>query len=205
MSHTNSTTHYSLSQFISSDTPAWLVDVNGDNQKIDAAIYNNAQAAANNATDISMINTTLSNFLPVGGSTGDVLKRTNTGANWDTLAAADVSYDNTGSGLTAATTQDAIDELASALIVYRDYQTPDTSFAGGAVGSRAGACEVAIDDLTGYVPIAATITNVKSSVNGNIGAPIMDVVNHSVKSVITRITTNAFSEWVSYRITYLKV
>ena len=39
MSHTNSTTHYSLPQFVTTDKPAWLTDVNNAYQAIDAGIY----------------------------------------------------------------------------------------------------------------------------------------------------------------------
>lgn len=38
MASTNKTTHYDLSQFVSSDIPAWLVDYNGDMSKIDTGI-----------------------------------------------------------------------------------------------------------------------------------------------------------------------
>ena len=48
MGATNSTLHYQLSQFISTDKPAWLQDYNGDMQKIDAGI-NGALTAADSA------------------------------------------------------------------------------------------------------------------------------------------------------------
>ena len=48
MSHTNSTTNYSLPQFITTDKPAWLVDFNGAMSSIDTAIKN-AQDTANTA------------------------------------------------------------------------------------------------------------------------------------------------------------
>lgn len=38
MGHTNSTTNYSLPQFVSSDKPAWLTDINGAFSDIDTAI-----------------------------------------------------------------------------------------------------------------------------------------------------------------------
>lgn len=46
MSHTNSTTNYSLPQFVSTDKPAWLTDVNPAYSAIDTAMKNNADAAA---------------------------------------------------------------------------------------------------------------------------------------------------------------
>ena len=205
MSHTNATPNYALSQFISTDTPAWLTDVNGDNQKIDTALYNHAQSITTNAGDIASINTKLSNYLPAAGTTGDVLKKTNTGASWASVDASEVEFDNTGTPLAATDAAAALAELASGLIIYRDYTTPETNFAGGTIGTRAGACEVAIDNLAGYKPIAATIVGLKSSVGEAVGPAIIDDVNFTVKSVMHRNGTAAFSEWVTFRVVYLKV
>lgn len=46
MSHTNNTTNYNLPQFVSSDKPTWLGDVNGAFSAIDAQMKANATAAA---------------------------------------------------------------------------------------------------------------------------------------------------------------
>lgn len=48
MSHTNSTTNYGLPQFISTDKPAWLTDINGAFTDIDTNLKA-ASDAANNA------------------------------------------------------------------------------------------------------------------------------------------------------------
>lgn len=48
MSHTNSTTNYGLPQFLTSDKPAWLTDVNNAFSDIDTAVYN-AQTKADTA------------------------------------------------------------------------------------------------------------------------------------------------------------
>ena len=45
MSHTNSTTNYSLPQFISTDKPAWLTDINGAFADIDTNIKTVSDAA----------------------------------------------------------------------------------------------------------------------------------------------------------------
>lgn len=56
MGATNTTTHYNLSQFVSTDKPAWLQDYNGDMAKIDAGIdaakvaADTAQTTANSAS-----------------------------------------------------------------------------------------------------------------------------------------------------------
>lgn len=48
MGHTNSTTHYGLPQFLTSDKPAWLTDFNNAMSDIDAGLYT-AQSDANTA------------------------------------------------------------------------------------------------------------------------------------------------------------
>lgn len=53
MAHSTSTSHYELSQFASSDKPAWLVDYNGDMEKIDAGIYGAASKAAAAVTNFA--------------------------------------------------------------------------------------------------------------------------------------------------------
>lgn len=50
MAHTNSTTHYNLPQFVTTDKPAWLTDVNGAMTAIDTGIFN-AQDKADDAAD----------------------------------------------------------------------------------------------------------------------------------------------------------
>lgn len=51
MAHTNSTTNYNLPQFLPTDKPAWLVDVNPAYAAIDAAIKNVSDAAGAAQTD----------------------------------------------------------------------------------------------------------------------------------------------------------
>lgn len=74
MSSTNKTTNYQLSQFVGTDKPAWLTDVNTDMQKIDIAIKgvsdvaNGADTKADSAkTDIgdkaNLVTTNKSNLV----------------------------------------------------------------------------------------------------------------------------------------------
>lgn len=65
MSHTNSTSNYSLPQFVGSDTPAWLTDVNGAMSTIDTQMKANADSASTAGTNATTANTnigTLSNL-----------------------------------------------------------------------------------------------------------------------------------------------
>ena len=60
MASTNKTTNYELSQFQSSDIPAWLTDYNGDMQKIDAGIHAAKIQAAGAADGVSALQTAMS-------------------------------------------------------------------------------------------------------------------------------------------------
>ena len=57
MTATNHTKNYSLSQFVGTDRPTWLVDYNGDMAKIDAQMKRNADdiksAAAGGLTSVA--------------------------------------------------------------------------------------------------------------------------------------------------------
>lgn len=55
MSATNHTPNYSLPQFIGTDVPTWLVDVNGAFSSIDTAIKNAADAAGTVAGDVTSL------------------------------------------------------------------------------------------------------------------------------------------------------
>ena len=187
MAHTNSTPNLHLSQFIGTDKPTWLGDVNGDNLAIDTAVaavsakadasdakadgaVATAESAASTASDAATLantaNTNATSALTTAGNAataasaaqttadgavttanaastkadaadakadanagkiGDLTQLTTT-AKTDLVAAinevnagsgggtaADITYDNTTSGLTATNVQDAIDELAAGL------------------------------------------------------------------------------------------
>lgn len=80
MASTNKTTNYQLSQFQSSDIPAWLTDYNGDMQKIDSGIHAAKIQADSAANGVSTLQTTVSgkqdqltfDTTPISGSTNPV-------------------------------------------------------------------------------------------------------------------------------------
>lgn len=55
MAHTNSTPNYSLPQFISTDKPGWLTDVNSGYSAIDTAIKASSDAAAAVDTKVGIL------------------------------------------------------------------------------------------------------------------------------------------------------
>ena len=57
MSSTNHTTNYNLPQYVGSDKPAWLGDINPAFSAIDTAMHNNATTAAQGVSDAATANT----------------------------------------------------------------------------------------------------------------------------------------------------
>lgn len=157
MGHTNSTANLSLPQFIGTDKPTWLGDVNGAFSAIDAyagtndaavaaAVSDASSAIAQAASAVSTANAanttagnastaatnavgTANNAVAIAGTVdskvGLLADLTTTdrtsivnainevnAAVGTVPTAAQVTYDNTGSGLTATNVQDAIDEVA---------------------------------------------------------------------------------------------
>ena len=159
MGHTNSTANIALPQFIGTDKPTWLGDVNGafaaidskvgtidadiaaTDAKADTAIADsasavatanlanttagNASTAATNASSIANNALTVANN--ADGHTNQLETKVGLLADLTTTdktsivnainevngkGAGDISYDNSGSGLTATNVQDAIDEVA---------------------------------------------------------------------------------------------
>lgn len=164
MGHTNSTANLALPQFIGTDKPTWLGDVNGAFSAIDSKIgtidadiaatdakadtaVSDASAAVTTATNANntagtasttatQANNIANNALTVANNADghtnqlelkvglladltttdktsivNAINEVNAGLGGSTTA-AQVSYDNTGSGLTATDVQAAIDELA---------------------------------------------------------------------------------------------
>ena len=87
MSHTNSTTNYGLPQFLTSDKPAWLTDVNNAFSDIDTAVYN-AQTKADTA------------YTDAGNAQGDATTAINNAAAADAkgsgaIASIEAAFDPT--------------------------------------------------------------------------------------------------------------
>lgn len=59
MSHTNSTTNYNLPQFVGTDQPAWLTDINGAFSAIDTAVKNASDTATTASGAATTANTSI--------------------------------------------------------------------------------------------------------------------------------------------------
>lgn len=113
MSHTNSTANYNLPQFIGSDTPAWLTDVNGAMSAIDSQMKTNADSASTANASATTANSNIG-----------TLTNLNTTAKTDLVSA--VNEVNTGLGTVSGVASSAsgtANQANSAVQALEDYIT----------------------------------------------------------------------------------
>lgn len=130
MSHTNSTTNYNLPQFVGTDKPTWLNDVNGAFASIDAQMKANADSATtadtkatnanNNTGELTNLQTTDKTSLV--NAVNEV--NTNVGIATGIANGAVTSAENAQTTANGATT--LAEELAS-FINIKNYQTFDNT------------------------------------------------------------------------------
>lgn len=206
MGHTNSTANLSLPQFIGTDKPTWLGDVNGAFSAIDSYVGTNDAAVAAAASDASSAisqaaaavstansaNTTAGNASTAANNAVGVANTANAiagtvdakvglladltttdrtsivnainevNAAVGTPTAAQVTYDNTGSGLTATNVQDAIDEVA---------QGGGGSIAWTQIGTDTGSADIPLT-LTGYSEILIDVNFSGSGKHNTLVVPV---------------------------------
>lgn len=123
MSHTNSTTNYNLPQFVGTDKPTWLNDVNGAFSAIDTQMKANADSATSAGTSATSANTaigTLSNLnttekTNLVGAINEVNTAVGTAQGTANGAVQDASN--------AQTTANTANELATALASFININT----------------------------------------------------------------------------------
>ena len=219
MGYTNTTTHYSLPQYVATDKPKYLTDFNETMTAIDTQMYTNAQAAAtadgkavaakdvadgavssigtlntqingdvsdpsdrglagdvsDNSGAINTINSLIGNGTPtttdqtIIGAINELHAEIGGGSS-PSIPAADVTYDNTTSGLLAENAQAAIDEVVAALPTAGAVELQTGTLVAGntsvtltfteqTVGATS-LIDVYVEDGINYTAIATTSTTV---------------------------------------------
>lgn len=91
MSSTNHTSHYNLPQFVSTDKPAWLTDVNGAMSAIDTGIYNAKTTADTAVTDAGNADTKADNAQTTANTALTTASTAQTTADGNTTKIGDLS------------------------------------------------------------------------------------------------------------------
>lgn len=149
MSHTNNTPNYSLPQFISTDTPAWMTDVNSAMSTIDTGMKNNADNIGTAQTDILALQTTVNNNIPAIGNVGQLLTKTSTGATWQNLNIDNALSDSSNNPVTN-----------SAITTTLQNQYYTTSQADAAIAAAITALDNKIVIVTGTFKNDSSVTDV---------------------------------------------
>lgn len=158
MSHTNSTTNYSLPQFVGTDKPAWLTDINGAFSAIDTAVKNASDAATTAGTNATTANTsigTLSNLnttekTNLVGAVNEV----NTGLGTVSGVASEASTKATNAKNTA-------DAIASALnfTKFKHYSADDIT--------KTGATSVSVTDFASASNENGSVGKIYGKISGS--------------------------------------
>ena len=169
MGHTNSTANYNLPQFVGSDKPTWLGDVNGAMSAIDAAIANAASAA----TDAASVATNAATVAAGAVTTANAASATATAAS--TAAGTATSTANTAADTANNAQSTAVSAYNKALTVgdVTELTTTDKTSAvaainevNAALGNKADAATVGdLTDLT-----TADKTSVVNAINEVVAA-----------------------------------
>lgn len=177
--HTGSTDNYELTQFASSDKPAWLTDYNGDMRKIDAQMKVNADAIAQNAEGITH-----------DGDEITSLKERMTEAEQD----IDAAQETIGTGELETQVKNLIGAANELLGLIHENDTDITLLQQGLVGVG--------DAIDGVSQLAYTIGNVYDSAQTyDVGA--YAIYQNTLYKCITAITVGeAFdpTKWVSVKV-----
>ena len=182
MASTNKTSNLQLSQFIGSDTPTWLVDYNGDMEKIDAGVgrvEELAETASTQAVGVaSGLQTTNQNVTTLSGQVANVQNQANT-----TTASVNGINQRLGntdiSGVGDGTVTGAINALSSGGSGTGGFSAPDlTNVIKAATGGSAGSTEsyTATNDCFLYIRVKqhSTGTSTELSIGG---VPIAQFLN----------------------------
>ncbi len=128
MGATNHTTNYSLPQFVGSDKPSWLTDINGAFEDIDDGMKANADAAAGAAGDVaslgSRVTTAEGNITSLQGSVGTLNGK---------MASAETKIGSAALDTTAQNLSGAVNEINAKFDPVLIWTNPDLT---QEVGSR---------------------------------------------------------------------
>lgn len=194
MGATNSTLHYQLSQFISTDKPAWLQDYNEDMQKIDTGIngaLTAAESAQNSADSASSGVSTLSDSVSalsttVAGHTSDITDLSGDVNTIESLIGngTPTAGDHTLIGAINANTND----INSSIIKRPDYSTAtqDANYTNVTATTQATAQTIytAVDDS--YLDLTFNHDN---------AAVALEVVINDKLVHVSYATPNNYSSW----------
>lgn len=192
MSHTNSTPNYNLPQFIGTDKPAWLGDINPAMSAIDTHMKANADAITTNASDIDSLESDMTLAKQdIQGNQADIITIGGVASTANTTAnQAKTSIENLTSYLTLTNFKNVTNNITtSGINIYGNPNLQCATNASGSVAKIYGSVEFTVTSTSGGTLTIATDMRPSSelTINGALFVTRYDtglgvrVFNHSYK------------------------
>ena len=138
MGHTNETANYDLPQFIGTDKPTWLGDVNGAMAAIDAAIANAESAATDAASVAANAATVAAGATTTANAASETATAASTAASAATTTANNAAETANNAQSTAVLAKNTADGAASAIGDLTDLDTTDKTSVVNAINEVNG-------------------------------------------------------------------
>ena len=184
MGHTNETANYNLPQFIGTDKPTWLGDVNGAMSAIDAAIANAASAATDAASVATNAATVASGAVTTANAASETATAASTAASGATTTANNAAETANNAQSTAVLAKGTADGAASAIGDLSDLTTTDKTNLVSAVNE----VKASIPAAGGSVSVTADGVKTFGALLDELNA-LIDATKISVHSILTRETS----------------
>ena len=113
MSHTNSTANYNLPQFVGSDTPAWLTDINGALSAIDSQMKTNADSASTANASATTANSNIGTLTNLNTTSKTDLVSAVNEVNTNIGVVSGVASSASGTATTAKNTADTLSKYVN--------------------------------------------------------------------------------------------
>ena len=185
MAHTNSTTNYSLPQFVPTDKPAWLTDINGAFSDLDTAVYT-AQTKANDA------------YTNAGAAQGDATTALTNAAAADAkgagaLASIEVAFDpTTVYSVGARVIYNSLLYRCTVAVVTPGPWTGSDNWERITVDGLISTTDSKIGQLTSLNTIDKTsVVNAINEINGSLEYNVGDTISASITKICAGRSTSA--------------
>lgn len=209
MGYSNTTTHYSLPQYVATDKPKYLTDFNETMVAIDTQMYTNAQAAATADGKAVAAKEVADGAVSSIGTlnaqiNGDPEDPTDTGLNGqvsDNKTDIETMQALIGNGTPTTSNQTiigAINGLEGAVAPREDGDNLANGYNTGEQFARGGSIYTALTDLTANTPFASLTLNTDYKVSDTLVEQIADVVGEvsEIKEDLG-VTIRNFNEFAS--------
>lgn len=160
MSHTNSTTNYNLPQFVGTDKPTWLNDVNGAMSTIDTQMKANADSATSASTSATTANNAIGTLTNLNTTTKTDLVSAVNEVNTNLGTVSGVANEASANATSAVTQVDSVKDYLD-FTSFVSYEHNSQNVQKTSISTSGGGITVARNRL-------GTLCKIYGEINGSI-------------------------------------